>query len=91
MIHQNDTAPYCAFSPSSLPFERAGGRSPATSTGHGSAPFAGWPQRLLDLVFLWHERARERRELAALDSRMLADIGVDTATAADVANKPFWR
>jgi uncharacterized protein YjiS (DUF1127 family) len=29
--------------------------------------------------------------LATLDVRMLADIGVDTATARCEADKPFWR
>jgi uncharacterized protein YjiS (DUF1127 family) len=42
-------------------------------------------------MFLWQERARERRQLAALDLRMLGDIGVDTATAKCEAEKPFWR
>jgi uncharacterized protein YjiS (DUF1127 family) len=59
--------------------------------GHPAIPPVGWLQRFLDLIFLWHDRARERRELATLDTRMLGDIGVDTATAAHEANKPFWR
>jgi uncharacterized protein YjiS (DUF1127 family) len=50
-----------------------------------------WPQRVLDLIFLWQERICGRRQLATLDSRMLADIGVDTATAWNEADKPFWR
>jgi uncharacterized protein YjiS (DUF1127 family) len=54
-------------------------------------PAPGWLHRLLDLIFLSHERVRERRQLASLDGRMLADIGVDTATAQNEADKPFWR
>ena len=91
MSYRDDTAPACAFSPSPLPFERARGRSPATVVEHGPTPATPWLQRALDLIFLWHERARERRELAMLDSRILADIGVDTATARNEADKPFWR
>jgi uncharacterized protein YjiS (DUF1127 family) len=74
-----------------LPFERAPGRSPAAGVGHGSSPVMRWLQRVLDLIFLWRERVRGRRQLATLDNRMLADIGVDTATAWNEADKPFWR
>ncbi|MCP4326980.1 MAG: DUF1127 domain-containing protein [Alphaproteobacteria bacterium] len=42
-------------------------------------------------VFLWMERARERRALAQLDGRLLSDIGVGHAEAAHEAAKPFWR
>ena len=91
MTYRNEIAQACAFAPSSLPFERARGRSPAAGMGHRAVPPAGWLQRLLDLIFLWRERARERRQLGTLDLRMLADIGVDTATAAHEADKPFWR
>jgi uncharacterized protein YjiS (DUF1127 family) len=91
MTYQHDTAPYCGFAPSSLPFERAPGRSSAQGAGHRNSYPATWLERVLDLIFLWHERARGRRQLAALDGRMLADIGVDTATATCEADKPFWR
>jgi uncharacterized protein YjiS (DUF1127 family) len=91
MSYPDETAQACAFAPSSLPFERARGRSSAASVGHQATPPAGWLQRFLDLIFLWYERVRERRQLASLDTRMLADIGVDTATAQNEADKPFWR
>jgi uncharacterized protein YjiS (DUF1127 family) len=39
----------------------------------------------------WRRRARDRAELAALDDRMLADIGISRAEAEFLANKPFWR
>ena len=35
--------------------------------------------------------ARERAELAALDDRMLKDIGLTRADAEFLSNKPFWR
>ena len=45
----------------------------------------------LALLFGWLERTRSRRQLAELDDRMLADIGIDRATAQIEADKPFWR
>jgi len=39
----------------------------------------------------WSERAQGRRRLAALDDRMLADIGISRADAEREASKPFWR
>jgi uncharacterized protein YjiS (DUF1127 family) len=47
--------------------------------------------RLLDALGEWQERSAQRQRLAALDSRMLSDIGIDRATAAAEAAKPFWR
>ncbi|MBV9198798.1 MAG: DUF1127 domain-containing protein, partial [Alphaproteobacteria bacterium] len=37
----------------------------------------------------WRRRARDRAELATLDERTLADIGVTRADAEFLANKPF--
>ena len=48
-------------------------------------------KRVLVRVKRWHRRARERAELAALDDRMLADIGLSRPEAEFLANKPFWR
>ena len=39
----------------------------------------------------WRRRTRERVELAALDDRMLKDIGLTRADAEFLSNKPFWR
>jgi uncharacterized protein YjiS (DUF1127 family) len=39
----------------------------------------------------WRRRTRERGELAALDDRMLKDIGLTRADAEFLSNKPFWR
>jgi uncharacterized protein YjiS (DUF1127 family) len=38
----------------------------------------------------WQERARERRQLAMLNDRMLRDIGVSRADVERESNKPFW-
>ena len=37
------------------------------------------------------DRRRQRLALAALDDRLLADIGVSRARARHEADKPFWR
>jgi uncharacterized protein YjiS (DUF1127 family) len=43
--------------------------------------------RLVD----WQERAEQRHHLAAMDERMLKDIGVSHADALRESEKPFWR
>lgn len=45
---------------------------------------AGWLMRL-------HRNHRTRRQLAALDSRLLADIGVSEAERRAELAKPFWK
>lgn len=39
----------------------------------------------------WRRRSRERAQLAALDDRMLRDIGLTRGDAEFLANKPFWK
>jgi uncharacterized protein YjiS (DUF1127 family) len=39
----------------------------------------------------WRRRIHERAQLAKLDDRMLADIGISRAEQTYLANKPFWR
>lgn len=39
----------------------------------------------------WYDRYLQRRVLAELDARMLADIGLTPNEAAREAGKPFWR
>lgn len=38
----------------------------------------------------WHQRARQRAALRALNDRMLRDIGLSTADVQREASKPFW-
>jgi uncharacterized protein YjiS (DUF1127 family) len=53
------------------------------------------PQRLtwrvLGILLLWQERATQRHALAALDGRLLKDMGLSRAAAGVEAAKPFWR
>jgi uncharacterized protein YjiS (DUF1127 family) len=55
----------------------------------GARPGAG--SRLHATFGTWRRRMRERHELATLDDRTLADIGLSRAEAEFLSNKPFWR
>lgn len=49
------------------------------------------PRATLSLPVLgWLEVARQRRALARLSDRALADIGLDPAEARAEAARPFW-
>ena len=43
------------------------------------------------LLHVWGERISQRRSLAEMDGRLLADIGLTPAQAAAEYRKPFWR
>jgi uncharacterized protein YjiS (DUF1127 family) len=45
----------------------------------------------LRMINLWRCRCRMRRELASLDDRALADIGLTRADQWCECRKPFWR
>jgi uncharacterized protein YjiS (DUF1127 family) len=60
----------------------------------GMPPSAGWPfwaGRVLMLVRDWTARARQRRDLAALDDHALRDIGLSRADVRRELAKPFWH
>jgi uncharacterized protein YjiS (DUF1127 family) len=46
---------------------------------------------ILNVIAEWHERSRQRTQLASMNERMLKDIGVGHGDAAREASKPFWR
>lgn len=46
---------------------------------------------VFDLLQTWQERSRQRRQLAALDDRMLRDIGASTADVEWETGKWFWQ
>ncbi len=46
---------------------------------------------LLDNLLEWQRRTNSRRELLALDRRLLDDIGISRIDAVREGNKPFWR
>jgi uncharacterized protein YjiS (DUF1127 family) len=62
------------------------------------APAGSEPLRLRDVVaamieqvLVWHERARQRRQLRSLSDHMLHDIGLGRGDVAAETSKPFWR
>ena len=67
---------------------------PATTQGQTG----GKPVRLRDIVLavieqvmVWHERARQRRQLQSLSDHMLHDLGLGRADVEAETAKPFWR
>ncbi|MBF6624955.1 MAG: hypothetical protein B7Z23_01505 [Pseudomonadales bacterium 32-61-5] len=46
---------------------------------------------LKQLLRLWRQRIRTRRQLATLDDRLLADTGISHSDRMVELNKPFWR
>lgn len=44
----------------------------------------------IDLIMTWIERAQQRRALARLDDRLLADIGLSHTQAEQESRKPGW-
>ncbi len=49
------------------------------------------PLAILETLLVWQERARQRRQLASLDDRLLSDMGVSRTEAERGAAIPFWR
>ena len=61
---------------------------------HGREQAAASHRLLSDFTALlrkWQERARGRRDLAALSDRSLRDIGLSRSDALREIRKPFWR
>lgn len=48
-------------------------------------------QQLWQLLRIWQQRARTRRQLATLDDRLLADAGISHGERMEELRKPFWR
>lgn len=46
---------------------------------------------LVHTLTVWRKRIQERRQLAALDERMLRDIGLTRADAFQECRKHFWQ
>ncbi len=55
------------------------------------AELARLPRTLFATLLTWQRRAQERRHLAALDPRLLSDMGISEADAARETAIPFWR
>ena len=50
-----------------------------------------WIATALATLKAWTARRRQRRALAALDARLLRDVGLSAEDAAEESRKPFWR
>ena len=48
-------------------------------------------QQLLRLLQRWQRNYRTRQQLAQLDDRQLADVGISHSERAAELDKPFWR
>jgi len=48
-------------------------------------------ETILNTLFAWQTRASERRQLGALDPRLLADMGLTQDAVHREIAKPFWR
>ncbi len=74
---------------SAIRFEDLGGRvARARHSAHFAGKAAPW---FFGALREWRRRLKDRAQLAALDDRMLKDIGISRADAEFLANKPFWR
>ena len=64
-----------------------------TTRQHSVPAKAGTPffANFFKVLWLWNERAIQRRHLSALTQRELEDIGISREAADQEAGKPFWR
>jgi uncharacterized protein YjiS (DUF1127 family) len=46
---------------------------------------------LVNILLQWHERARQRYDLAELSDHVLKDLGLSRADVEGEVRKPFWR
>jgi uncharacterized protein YjiS (DUF1127 family) len=54
-------------------------------------PRSGFWLRMVGALLLYRQNARTRRQLAQLDQRQLADIGISQSERLTELDKPFWR
>jgi uncharacterized protein YjiS (DUF1127 family) len=74
---------------SAIRFEDVGGR--ITRPRRSALSESKAAPRLFGALREWRRRSKGRAQLATLNDRMLADIGISRADAEFLANKPFWR
>ena len=46
---------------------------------------------MVEHLLNWHDRRRQRLQLARMDDYMLRDIGLSQADVSQETSKPFWR
>lgn len=57
----------------------------------GIPPLPALLLRFYGTLLVWHERARQRRRLAQLDTQLRRDIGLTRADIEQETAKPFWE
>jgi uncharacterized protein YjiS (DUF1127 family) len=65
--------------------------APRLAVGGVGSRISEWMVGVADVLQTWRERARQRRHLAALDDRMLRDIGASAADVERETRKRFWQ
>jgi uncharacterized protein YjiS (DUF1127 family) len=66
-------------------------KGPTLTTRTFSAALARSVARGIDQLLEWQDRARQRRQLAALEGHILKDLGLSRADVARESGKPFWH
>lgn len=56
-----------------------------------SRPLTLWYLRLFATLAQWQRNARTRHQLAQLDARALADVGISPSERYQELERPFWR
>ena len=60
-------------------------------TAHHRLGLPPWIVAATRRLIRWRETRRQRQHLAALDDRMLRDIGLSRSDVQVEVEKPFWR
>ena len=61
------------------------------ATTSSALPALSTTQRIFDTLLAWIDRARERRQLAAMSDVQLKDVGLNRVDIHAETGKPFWR
>lgn len=64
---------------------------PRLAIGDLGSQVSEWVVGVFDLIQTWQDRTKQRRQLAALDERMLRDIGASAADVERETGKWFWQ
>jgi uncharacterized protein YjiS (DUF1127 family) len=63
----------------------------ATAQFEPSQPRTHWYLRLFATLAQWQRNVRTRHQLAQLDARALADVGISPSERYQELERPFWR